>query len=84
MYLYLTQLMKTETGMIFFSVLLGFGFACMFRKVCHGKNCLEYFGASEILEKDKIYQYDSKCYKYIPHLVKCESDSFKNKLKFHS
>ena len=42
----------------------------MFRKVCNNNNCLVIKGP-KIVEMDKYYKIDKKCYKYNPYPINC-------------
>ena len=67
----LTKMMKTKTGRIFISILLGFGLASLFRKVCHDRKCIIYknFSPSDIL--NNTYQHKDKCYTYKTESTEC-------------
>jgi len=71
--MHLEKFVHTDTGKIIMSVLLGFGLASLFRKVCKDKQCLSFHAPP--LEKidDKIYKNGEKCVKYIPVPTKCSS-----------
>ncbi len=59
------NLLYTDRGRFILSIILGLGFATLFRKYCEGKNCYEFIGPEQKLIKNKIYSYDSKnseCY----------------------
>ena len=72
----LGKFVHTETGKILMSVLLGFGLASLFRKVCKDKDCLIFHAPSLDDFKDKIYMNDSgKCVKYNPVASKCSTNS---------
>ena len=71
---YLGRFVHTETGKNIMSILLGFGLASLFRRVCKGKDCLIFHAPPLEKIKDKIYKYDNKCYKYEPVSTKCSSD----------
>jgi hypothetical protein len=62
--MYLGKFVHTETGKIIMSVLLGFGLASLFRKVCKDKNCLIFQAPPLDDFKDKIYKSNGKCVKY--------------------
>ena len=66
----LSNFIKTDVGKIVISMILGFGFAALFRASCKGKNCVVYKGAP-LEDLDKIYTFNSKCYKFEPQHVKC-------------
>ena len=59
------NILYTDRGRFILSIILGLGFATLFRKYCEGKNCYEFIGPEQELIKNKIYSYDSKnseCY----------------------
>lgn len=66
------KFVRTSTGRIIMSVLLGFGLASLFRAVCKGKNCIDFQGPpDDFMEKGKIYEFDGKCYTYSQTMTKC-------------
>jgi hypothetical protein len=76
MAIHLGKFVHTETGKILMSILLGFGLASLFRKVCKDKDCLIFHAPSLDDFKDKIYMNDSgKCMKYNPVASKCSTNS---------
>uniref|UniRef100_A0A6C0BSL3 Uncharacterized protein n=1 Tax=viral metagenome TaxID=1070528 RepID=A0A6C0BSL3_9ZZZZ len=60
----LKNMMNSETGRKFMSIILGFGLASLFSKVCNERNCLVFRGKDPAEIKDKIFKSDNKCYKY--------------------
>jgi len=44
------------------SVILGFGLATLFRKVCKDRNCLIFKAPNINNIENKTYKYDDKCY----------------------
>jgi len=70
------KFVHTETGRILMSILLGFGLASLFRKMCKGRECLIFHAPSLDDFKDKIYKNDSgKCVKYNTVAGKCNMNS---------
>lgn len=68
---YLGKFVHTQNGKYIMSIILGFGLASLFRKVCKDKNCL-IFNAPPLDDfKDKIYKSNNKCFKYTPIATKC-------------
>jgi hypothetical protein len=57
------------------SIILGFGLASLFRKVCKDTNCIELLGPSIEKLKDKIFQYDDKCYSYTYVAADCPKNN---------
>lgn len=68
----MTKFIKTKTGRTMMSILLGFGLATLFRKVCKGKNCITYHASPIEETQDKIFKYGDKCYKFIPTNTRCD------------
>lgn len=71
MELHLGKFVHSERGKIIMSILLGFGLASLFRKVCKDKNCLTFYAAPLDEFKEKIYKNKEKCFKYVPVATKC-------------
>ena len=67
------KLFHTDLGRTFLSIILGFGLASMFRKVCNMNSCLIIKGP-KIKEMDKYYKIDKKCYKYNPYPINCKKE----------
>ena len=67
----LTKIMNSSKGKIIFSIILGFGIATLFRKVCKDRNCIV-FKAPELTNiVNKTFKFDNKCYKYNEKNVTC-------------
>jgi hypothetical protein len=67
----LTKIMNSSKGKIIFSIILGFGIATLFRKVCKDRNCIV-FKAPELNNiVNKTFKFDNKCYKYNEKNVTC-------------
>ena len=67
----LTKIMNSSKGKIIFSIILGFGIATLFRKVCKDRNCIV-FKAPELNNiVNKTFKFDDKCYKYNEKNVTC-------------
>ena len=67
------RILYSDFGKIVISILLGFGFACLFYKVCNDKNCIVFTGPI-IKEVDgKVFEYGNKCYKYSIKQHPCDS-----------
>ena len=69
----LNKFVHSETGKIIMSILLGFGLASLFRTVCKGKGCLQFYAAPLDEIKDKIYKNkkNKKCSTFSPNYSKC-------------
>ena len=66
----INKLLDNSTGRIIFSVILGLGFASLFRRSCKN-NCVIIKGPNQKEISKNIYNFDKKCYKYSPVMVKC-------------
>jgi len=73
--MYLGKFVHTETGKIIMSILLGFGLASLFRKVCKEHNCLIFHAPPLDDFKDKIYKTNGKCVKYTHVATKCQANA---------
>ena len=71
MQIHLEKFVHSGRGKIIMSILLGFGLASLFRKVCKGNNCLSFYAPPLDEFKDKIYKHNGKCVKYTPVATKC-------------
>ena len=68
------RLLNTPIGRFFISLLLGLGLACLFRKACTDKNCIN-FNGPVISEVDgKTYKYGEYCYKYNVQAAPCDAN----------
>jgi len=72
------NLMHTNMGKIILSVLLGLGFATLFRQVCNSKDCYRFIGPHHNALRDKIFATDSdktQCYTLVEENIQCGSKS---------
>ena len=69
------KFVHTERGKIIMSILLGFGLASLFRKVCKDKNCLIFHAPPLDDFNNKIFKSNGKCVKYKPILTKCSMNA---------
>lgn len=65
------RLLRTETGHIVISIILGLGLATLFRRICTEGDCIHFHGVVLGEVQDKVYKHDEHCYKYIPSTSKC-------------
>ena len=63
--------MKSKYGPILISIILGFGLATIFRRVCHGDGCVVIQSPDIDDIKKNTYRYGESCYKYTPHATPC-------------
>lgn len=73
--------MSSERGSIVISIVLGFGLATFFRKVCKGKGCLLIRSPPLADLKKDLYKIDGRCFKYRPYAVSCKPDTSKSGAK---
>ena len=66
------KLLNTDLGKNIISIILGLGFASMFRKICSKNDCLIIKGP-KIKDMNKYYKIDKKCFKYNPYPINCEN-----------
>ena len=74
----LEKMLKSHQGRVIISIIWGFGLACLFRKVCTGRNCIVYKAPNPNEMMNNIYQHDSKCYKYKTMTTSCTKDAITN------
>lgn len=67
----ITDVFKTDNGIIILSIILGFGLATVFKKVCTGNKCIVITGPPMKEIKDTYYRIDDECFKYTPYVTKC-------------
>ena len=65
--------LSSENGKIIISILLGLGFATLFRKNCEGRNCFDFRSPSLDEIKNKNYKYGNKCFNYELDSVICDN-----------
>lgn len=68
----LSDIMDNPAGKIIVSIILGFGLATIFRKVCSGQNCVVIKGPSINEVSKYYYKIDEDCYKYTPYASSCD------------
>lgn len=67
-------ILRSNEGKIVISIILGFGLATLFRKVCKGNSCIVVKGP-KISEVEKYYyKVDDKCFKYTPYVSPCQDN----------
>lgn len=71
MALNLGRFLHSNNGKILMSILLGFGLASLFRKVCKGNNCINFYAPKLEDFNEKIYKINGKCVKYNSYISNC-------------
>ena len=72
------NLLHTSMGKIILSILLGLGFATLFRQICNSKDCYKFIGPKHNELRDKIFASNSektKCYSLVEENITCGSKS---------
>ena len=72
------RLLTTRTGKMMMSIIWGLGLAALFKKACQGRNCqvIQYQGPNPEEVSKTYYKYgQDNCYRYIPYLTPCDTDS---------
>ena len=79
------KFLDTKIGRIIISIIWGLGIACLFKRVCKGKNCVVVKGPDPEKLKGKIFKYNDDCFKYNTYSVSCKREgnieTFSNKKK---
>ena len=72
--MYLRRLIYGDVGKVIISIILGLGFATLFRKVCKDRDCI-IFKAPDINKiKNQIFKFGNKCYKFEESIEKCSDN----------
>jgi hypothetical protein len=69
--MYIQRLLNSKMGKVALSIILGFGLATLFRKVCTDKNCIVFNGP--VISEEDIYKHDEKCMQYKMESTSCDS-----------
>lgn len=72
------KIFKDRKTRIILGILWGLGLACIFRVACNGRNCVIFKAPRPADVKNKIYNFDEKCYKYETVNTNCTNDSIEN------
>ena len=70
----LLKSMHTDNCKYAISIILGFGLASLFRKVCKDRNCIVFQAPSLEEIKEHTYSYSNKCYKFKENATECNSN----------
>ena len=69
----ISKFLNTNEGSIIISIILGFGLATLFKKVCKNGRCIIYQGPPIADTKKYSYKMDDICYTYSPYVVACSA-----------
>tara|TARA_B100001059_G_C17839291_1_gene590791 strand:- start:10963 stop:11205 length:243 start_codon:yes stop_codon:yes gene_type:complete len=68
----LNRILHTKFGQTLLSIILGFGLASLFRKVCRKRSCMIFKAPTPKDIEEKVYKFEDKCYKFKPNPAKCD------------
>ena len=71
--MHIRRLIYSDFGSILIPVLLGFGLASLFRKVCKERNCIVFKAPSLEEISSKTYKYNGQCYKFKHNAGSCDN-----------
>jgi hypothetical protein len=72
------KFLKNKYSKIILGLLWGFGLSCIFRCACNGRKCIIYKAPKPADVKNKVYNYDEKCYKYETVSTDCNENPVEN------
>ena len=72
MEIHVRRLLYSKHSNIFLSIILGFGLATIFRKVCKKRNCITFRAPPMDEISGKTFKFNNKCYKFKEHIVNCD------------
>ena len=58
------RLLYSEYSDVIISIILGFGLATMFRKICNKRNCIVFQAPENEEMEEQIFRHNNSCYKY--------------------
>jgi hypothetical protein len=72
--MHLEKLVNSKTGKVVASILLGFGLATLFRKVCKERNCIVLKAPPLQEMTTQVFKHDDKCYTFQAVSAKCDKN----------
>lgn len=69
--MYVKRLLYNPYSDRLISIILGFGLATLFRKVCNDRNCLIFKAPPINKIHNKIFKYNNKCYSFSHNSIHC-------------
>ena len=67
------EFLYSKYGKIIISIILGLGFATLFRKSCSNEECYRFVSPDFKEVSQNTYKYDNNCYKFEPKPTKCNN-----------
>jgi hypothetical protein len=71
----ISKFMESQVGRIVISLILGFGLATIFKKVCKNNNCVVINGPRPSDVNQYFYKLNEDCYKYTPYITPCNGEA---------
>jgi hypothetical protein len=68
----ISKFLDSKVGRVLISLILGFGLATIFKKVCKDNNCVLIQGPKLSEVNQYYYKIDENCYKYVPYASECK------------
>ena len=72
--MYVRRLIYGDVGRVVISIILGLGFATLFRKVCKDRDCIIFRAPDVSKIKNQIFKFRNKCYKFNESIEKCNNN----------
>jgi hypothetical protein len=79
MFLNISNIIHTQNGKTFISIILGLGLASLFRKSCSEKKCFTFKAPPSHEVEDTFYRHGSDCYTFTTQTLPCTN---KNHISF--
>ena len=74
----LKKAMKSEKGVLLFSIIMGLGFAGLFKMSCDSRSCLIYKGPD--FQKKRQIKVNDKCYNVSEEMINCGENNKKEQI----
>ncbi len=69
----LSNLLNYKTTRIILSIIWGIGLSTLFKRVCKERKCIIIKAPKLNLIKNKIFEFDNKCYIFKPKITTCNN-----------
>ena len=68
------RLLYTPVSKYVISIILGFGLATLFRKVCNDRSCMIFKAPQLNKIKGQVFKFGKKCYKFNEEIENCNNN----------
>ena len=68
------HIFKTESGKVIVSIILGFGLASLFQKVCKDRSCIVYKAPNMKKISNNVYGLEGECLQFKAEPSKCNKN----------